>query len=159
MNLLIPRNRYKLLQAAAIEVFPRESFGLLLGEWDGDNAKVHDVFIHQAVHRTITTIILKLEPQNRIIDWFGQDNVLGDWHSHPNEPPRLSRIKDYTHKKVQELTDEWGMLNEPHMGDGHVALITSVYPTTMKPEWSFKCACYYVAKGRIRKGKVIIYDP
>jgi proteasome lid subunit RPN8/RPN11 len=154
MNLLIPSNQCKVLQAAAIEVFPRESFGLLLGEWDGDDAVVTGVFIHQAVFRSVSTIILKDEPQHRIMDWFGYDNILGDWHSHPNEPPVLSRMKDFKNKKVQEMTDEWGMLHEPHMGDGHVAAITSVYPSIRKPGWVFKSACYHVIKGKIRKGNI-----
>lgn len=151
MNLLMPKNEYKIIQAAAIEVFPRESFGLLLGEWKGDDAIVHDVFIHQAVFRSVSTVILKDEPQFRILDWFG-DGVLGDWHSHPNESPVLSRIKDFRNKKVQEMSDEWEMLHAPHLGDGSVGIITSIYPITRKPGWSFKTACYYVTDGKLKKG-------
>lgn len=153
MNLLIPRSKYRILQAAAIEVFPRESFALLLGEWDRQDAHVSDVFIHQAVFRSVTTIILWDEPQHRMLDWFG-DDVLGDWHSHPNEPPRLSRMADFKNKKVKEMSDEFGMLNEPHMGDGAVSLITSVYPVARRPWWSFRSVCYYVTKGRIRRGNI-----
>ena len=155
MNLVLTKSKYNIIKAAAIEVFPMESFGLLLGEWDGDNAVVQDVFIYQSVCRTQHKVSLQDESQHRILDWFGADSVLGDWHSHPNGLPVLSRIKDFRNRKTQRESDEWDMLYEQHGGDGYVSLISSICPMERKPGWSFRTVCYYTYGRRIRKGKVI----
>jgi len=148
MNIVLPQCLYEIIQAAAIEVFPMESFGLLLGDFRGDTAHIHNIFIHQAVYRTRQTIILKDESRNRVLDWFS-DRVLGDWHSHPNEPASISRMRDFKDKKTKQMTDEWGMLNEPYSGEGTIALVVSVYPKIKRPLWGFKLKAYCVDGGKI----------
>ena len=137
-----------IMEAAAIEVFPCETYGLLLGE----NGIIAQAYPSQCVTRTETKVSFEDEPQERLIEKFGS-LVIGDFHSHPNEHPTLSRPRDFRLWRDKIASDAWDLLTEPHIGDGFASVILSLWPGKRKP-WCFRWMVYVVVGNRIRKGRI-----
>lgn len=139
------------MKAAAIEVFPRETIGLLLGWTAGEDSFVVAAYPQQDAYRTAWSV-KTFDSEFSLVDWF-DSALIGDFHSHPNTWPTLSRIRDSGRE-----ADEWELLNLPHSHDGFVALILGIWPKKRAPGWAFRWSAYTVENGQVIRAKLTISD-
>ena len=149
MKLYLRKSTLKVATAQAAEIFPHEAMGYLLGTAAEHSLYVDNIFTFQSAEkRTKQTISLLSEQEYRAQDLL-EDDIIADWHSHTNEPPIMSRIRDFSKKEDREASDEWDMRFNPNY-PGH-SLIIAIWPA--KRGWKTSLAYYYLDK-RIRRGEI-----
>jgi proteasome lid subunit RPN8/RPN11 len=127
-----------------VDAYPKEAIGVLLGR--GSNT-VSDIFAFQVPEkRTIWETTTSDENELRVLEWFGADRILGEWHTHPNASPTASP------------TDKAEMLsaNNPYIGDGSFMLITSIHVGKRKPYWCFREKAYRMVGERVKRCELIV---
>ena len=151
MKLYIREPVLRIIIAQAAEMFPKEAIGYLLGTAAEHSLYVDNVFTFHSVERKDPkTVALQDEPEHRVLDIL-EDDIVADWHSHCNEPPTMSRIRDFSRIEDQVESDEWDMRNNPNY-PGH-SLILAIWP--IKKGWKTSLAYYYI-DNRIRRGDIKI---
>lgn len=151
MKLYLRENVLRVAIAQAAEVFPKEAIGYLLGTTAKHSIYSDNIFTFQsAERRDPKTVALQDEAEFRVQDIL-EDDIVADWHSHCNEPPILSRIRDFVKREDQVESDEWDMRNNP-IYPGH-SLILAIWP--IKNGWKTRLAYYYLSN-RIRRGEIRI---
>ena len=138
----------KIIETAAIEIFPHECFGFILGDCN------HVVYAYpfQKVKRfsneAAAGVTIDTETVNAVLEHLGEEEVMGDFHSHPNQSAYLSRIRE------TDDSDEWDLLHSDDSLDGKISLIVSVYPAKTSKSFNFRWLAYTVESGKIHKLKV-----
>lgn len=102
----LPRDTRNQLFELAYEWRPLEVGGVLAGYWNGEHVVITD---HvgpgtSAVHKTVTFLPdhnYHVSEIRRIYESSsGRDTYLGDWHSHPYGPARLSPLDKRTLRSI-----------------------------------------------------------
>jgi len=142
MKVYIPSRVTHLLQASSAEVHPHETQGLLLGHAEGREVWIETIYTYQRkIHANDRTWVeVEAEEEVRVADFFDGDEIIGDFHSHPDSTPAISK------------QDKGNLLDE---GDGFVTLILSVWPSPRGPGWGYKTLAYYNDNGRVRRARMI----
>lgn len=136
-----------IVESACVEVFPRESIGVLTGWWLGPAVlHINGALAYQAAVRTLSTCYVPDEPEGRVSDRLG-DSLVADFHSHPNDTPYVSRIRNYKSRKDKELSDEYGMLHDPDFPG--IALVIGLWPAKRNGGWCFRWRAYHAEGSRI----------
>ena len=81
------------LVVSALEVYKKESFGLLIGRVGGSRYFVSDIIPYQSAQRSYEWVNMSSQRINRINFALGhltKHEVIGDYHSHPQGPDKLS---------------------------------------------------------------------
>ncbi len=133
-----------LLKAAAIEAYPLECFGFLLGSVQGNTATVTRVLNSSRTHKRGTNQHISWlqqpseEVYGRLEDFFG-DGLIGDYHSHPSSTPTLSPA------------DRSATAQEDYL----VYLVIGIWPSRRKPFWRFKLGGYVREGKRLRTAHIL----
>ncbi|MDI6739325.1 MAG: Mov34/MPN/PAD-1 family protein [Candidatus Edwardsbacteria bacterium] len=93
MQVFISESAFWGLLVSAIEVYKKESYGLLLGHRDGNNFMVVHAVACQKAERHSTWVKAREKSYARIVNFFSQLPSLylvGDFHSHPQHEVTLS---------------------------------------------------------------------
>ena len=89
----ISRPAFVDLIASALEVYKKEAFGLLIGRKEGARYFISDIIPYQSATRSYEWVNMTSQRINRINFALGHltnQEVIGDYHSHPQGPDRLS---------------------------------------------------------------------
>ena len=93
MQVFISESAFWGLLVSAIEVYKKESYGLLLGHRDGNNFMVVHAVACQSAERHSTWVKAREKSYARVVNFFQQlPNLylIGDFHSHPQHEVALS---------------------------------------------------------------------
>ena len=110
------------LLVSAIEVYKKESYGLLLGHRDGDMFMVVNAIACQKAERHANWVKARDKSYARIVNFF--ENlpnlyIVGDFHSHPQRSTALSE------------EDLFGMV------EGHVYIVMEIRDKAKDKYWSY----------------------
>ena len=86
MQVFISESAFWGLLVSAIEVYKKESYGILLGHRDGNNFMVVHAVACQKAERHSTWVKARQKSYARIVNFFSQLPslyIVGDFHSHP----------------------------------------------------------------------------
>jgi proteasome lid subunit RPN8/RPN11 len=137
----ITRVAFDVVCASAIDAYPKEAIGLLLG-----SGFVEASFSFQVPKvRTRWEVKTDDDSELRPYEYFG-DRIIGEWHTHPEDNPTAT----------QTDKDELLVSNTPYIGDGFYMLIVSIHPITRKPHWSLRHKGYVVRGERVVREEVEI---
>lgn len=127
------------IRYACVEVYPKESFGWLVGYYEGHNVwNVEAAIPTQVVHFRSPAVLETHDRSHQAFETVLEDYAVGDFHSHPNGSPTMSAI------------DKEDMLeNEPDQ----CYVVASVYPSKSR-SFTFQLAGYAVLDGRIRRAEI-----
>jgi len=81
------------------------------------------------------------ESDFRLQDYLGE-NIIGDYHSHPEHLPTASKVDK----------DDWIRLYP----DGMIAIITAIWPTKKSPGFTFRHKAYTVHLGKVYRAQLIL---
>jgi proteasome lid subunit RPN8/RPN11 len=145
MKIVLPMRCERLIKAAAAATHPHECFGVLLGESHHGQTWVDAVHVYQMCKRGKDKngdewVEVQGDEQEKTAEFFG-DDIVGDFHSHPDEPPVFSK-----YDKTKGIAD--------HVGDGDVALVVAIWPGKRRP-WCYRLRGYWNDDGRIRRAIVV----
>ncbi len=132
------------LLVSAIEVYKKESYGLLLGHRDGEMFMVVNAIACQKAERHATWVKARDRAYSRIVNFF--ENlpnlyIVGDFHSHPQHNTALSEDDlygmrpDHVYVVIEikdKAKDKYWSYNE----DGTLSGTTD--------NWFIKIAAYYI---------------
>jgi proteasome lid subunit RPN8/RPN11 len=143
MKIVLPGKCERLIKAAAAAMHPHECFGVLLGESHHGRVWVDAIHLYQNCKRGKDKhgqmwVEVQDEEEERTSEYFG-DDIVGDFHSHPDETPVLS---------------EYDKAAADHLGDGDVALVVAIWPGKRRP-WCYRLRGYWNDDGRIRRAVVV----
>jgi|SRR3989344_3382146 len=93
------------LVVSAIEVYKKEAFGLLVGRHEKNRSFVTDIIPYQSAQRSYEWVNMTSQRINRInfaMKHLTHEQVIGDFHSHPQGPDKLSAtdVSDLFHGKT-----------------------------------------------------------
>ncbi|MDQ7798650.1 MAG: Mov34/MPN/PAD-1 family protein [Candidatus Edwardsbacteria bacterium] len=122
MQVFINESAFWGLLVSAIEVYKKESYGLLLGHRDGDMFMVVNAIACQKAERHATWVKARDKSYARIVNFF--ENlpnlyIVGDFHSHPRHNTALSE------------DDLYGM------SPGHVYIVMEIKDKAKDKYWSY----------------------
>lgn len=104
-KLVIPRHVLTLMRWSAIEVFPAETVGFMLGGGPAESKVVSNVFPFQNItKRTKDEVIIDPKSDEHARDFF-DDSLIGHYHSHPDEVPTLSKDITDPHTDFEEMEE------------------------------------------------------
>jgi len=92
-NATISKNAFIGMIANAIEVYKKECFGILIGTKHKKHYHVTDTIAFQTAKRDYEWVNIKAHRINRInfaLSHLSDEQVIGDFHSHPEGPEKLS---------------------------------------------------------------------
>ena len=118
---------------SSIEVFSRETFGILLGTKSGKSYHITRAVPYLTAKRDYeyTSIdALREKRINSILAFLTTHKVIGDYHSHPNGPEVLSR-----HDKKELMA-----MHEDHLA--MLVVITRIKPSQKNRRWIKKLPWY-----------------
>lgn len=110
------------LVVSALEVYKKEAFGLLIGRMEGSFYFVSDIIPYQSAQRSYEWVNMSSQRINRINFALGhltKHEVIGDYHSHPQGPDKLS------------ATD----VNDLFKGMKKLTCLVSVYKKRSQERW------------------------
>lgn len=142
----IPYSVRPVIIAAAAEVFPQETIGFLIGD-----RQIESAIPVQLAERFEDGVRLTRKATARMMDVLG-DSIIGDFHSHPNSPPSLSRMYQFRNSREKQWSDEWSMKNDLFSVDGFISLVVSIWPG--ERTWRTMWAAYWLDGERIRRGRL-----
>jgi len=129
------------IQAAAAEVYPKESGAVLLGKQTGDTTLVVAIHPYQtAKKRTRFELTTETEADLTMLDWF-KHKLIGDWHSHPEALPAATETDK----------EEW----LENYCDGSVAIVSSIWPTKKSPGFTFRHKAYCTHLGKVYTARLL----
>jgi proteasome lid subunit RPN8/RPN11 len=123
-NATIKEQAFVGMIASALEVYKKESFGLLIGEIHKKHYLIVDTYTYQAAQRKYESVGITPQKKNRInnsLRFFSSSRVIGDFHSHPEGPDFLSGCD-----KTDTLS-----------GNTELTILVSVYKTKTRHKWRF----------------------
>ncbi|MBI2146932.1 Mov34/MPN/PAD-1 family protein [Candidatus Woesearchaeota archaeon] len=121
-NVTITEAAFSEMVMACLEVYKKESFGILLGEVHKKHYLVTDTYYYQEAKRTYDAVDVKQNRINRInslLTYFSTSKVIGDFHSHPGGPSVLSGF------------DKEEILH----GDTQLAVLVCIWPEKRQIPW------------------------
>jgi len=139
VEIVLSADAERTIKAAALEVHPDESLGVLLGSGGKNVMLVTAAYVYQRCKRRSTWVEVGEEEEERIEDFFGEE-IIGDVHTHPDDLPSISS------------NDRMGVIGS---GDGFVSMIVSVWPTKRFPHWCFRFRAYFNDDGKVRRAKIV----
>ncbi|HLC19397.1 MAG TPA: Mov34/MPN/PAD-1 family protein [Candidatus Nanoarchaeia archaeon] len=89
----VSRQAFIDLVISALEVYKKEAFGLLIGRTEGSQYFISDIIPYQSAQRSYEWVNMSSQRINRINFALGHltnHEVIGDYHSHPQGPDKLS---------------------------------------------------------------------
>jgi proteasome lid subunit RPN8/RPN11 len=122
MQVFINESAFWGLLVSAIEVYKKESYGLLLGHKDGEMFMVVNAVACQKAERHSTWVKARDKSYARIVNFFNNlPNlyIIGDFHSHPNHGTVLSQ------KDIEG------------MREGHVYIVLEIKDKGKEKYWSY----------------------
>ena len=123
-NMTISSDGFAGLIAKAIEVYKKETFGLLLGRKHKKHYHVTGTYAFQTAERGYEYVNIKANRINRINYALGHVSdrmVIGDFHSHPEGPEKLSP------------TDRKDLLSRPTT----LTCLVNIYKARKCEKWKF----------------------
>lgn len=129
----------KIIEAAAIDAYPKEAVGVLLG-WEGAMAAYP---LTTTAKRTAWQVVTDDETEHRMSEHFGSA-ILGEFHSHPDELPTASAEDK---RELRECTT-------PYLGDGSFMVILGVWPGRRRP-WRFRWAGYQLSGEKVHRVRLL----
>lgn len=135
---IIRKDAMVAVAVAGIEVFKKESYGLLLGEKKGKEIIVRDALGFQSAMRdyySSSVFDFRSKRVNDTLKYLAASRLIGDFHSHTNGVDSLSKAdKEY-------------LMNA---SPGHLSLLISISKTKKNIPWKYKikkrCLCGSIAK-------------
>lgn len=126
---------YDAICFAAVETYPKECFGFLIGEYTKRLWFVHWATPAQIAQRKPKSVVTRSD--EKAAKYFGAAMV-GTFHSHPEEPPTASDT------------------DKADMSMPEVQIITSIYKSGAS--WRFRVSAYTANDfdGIIRRSKIVI---
>jgi proteasome lid subunit RPN8/RPN11 len=88
---------------SAVEVYKKETFGVLLGKKSSKEIKIKHAINFQTAKRDYEYVSIDKARENRInhtLKYMSDLKVMGDFHSHPDFPEKLSRHDEEELKKA-----------------------------------------------------------
>lgn len=99
MVLVVPPAQLSAAKEWALEAYPNECGGILTGEYleDGTTALVHEIVLIPDTNATNSRYQRSGEYSDRVLKRVRQNSdgrihYLGEWHTHPDSPPRPSLV-------------------------------------------------------------------
>jgi proteasome lid subunit RPN8/RPN11 len=142
MQVFVSESAFWGLLVSAIEVYKKESYGLLLGHRDGQNFFVAHAVACQSAERHATWVKAREKSYARVINFFQQLptlSLIGDFHSHPEheiaqsseDVASMARGRVYVTVEIRDKAkDKYWSYNE----DGTISGTTDA--------WFIKIAAY-----------------
>lgn len=96
-NLTLGERAFISMVTSCVEVYKKESFGVLLGKMHKKHYMVIDTINYQSAKRgyvEVTVSDAKVKRMNYVLGCIADFRVIGDFHSHPDGPDHLSET-DY----------------------------------------------------------------
>ncbi|MBI4018868.1 MAG: Mov34/MPN/PAD-1 family protein [Candidatus Aenigmarchaeota archaeon] len=113
---------------SAVEVYKKETYGILLGERNGQTIKVNQALSFQSANRDYEYVSMETARENRInyiLRYLSGFKVVGDFHSHPDFPEKLSK------HDTEELRKA---------GEGTVSVLILIKKTSAGKKWRYDAA-------------------
>ena len=113
---------------SAVEVYKKETYGILLGERSGQTIRVNQALSFQSANRDYGYVSMDAARENRInyiLRYLSGFKVVGDFHSHPDEPEKLSK------HDTEELRKS---------GEGTVSVLVLVKKASAGKKWGYDAA-------------------
>jgi proteasome lid subunit RPN8/RPN11 len=130
----------KIIEASAIDAYPKEAVGLLLGLEAIVGAAYNMTSVKDRSRYGVQTLT---EIEHRLHEHFGSA-IIGEFHSHPEDTPAAS----------PEDRKEMVHNDTPYLGDGSFMLIAAVWPGKRKP-WRFKWQAYQVVGEKVVRVRLL----
>ncbi|HLD33327.1 MAG TPA: Mov34/MPN/PAD-1 family protein [Candidatus Nanoarchaeia archaeon] len=92
-KVFLSRQAFVDLLVSAIEVYKKEAFGLLIGRKENKRYFISDIVPYQSAKRSYDWVNMTSQRINRInfaLKHLTNQQVIGDYHSHPQGPDKLS---------------------------------------------------------------------
>ena len=121
-NVTITEQAFVGMVASSLEVYKKESFGLLIGEVHKKHYLVLNTYTYQAAQRDYESVSITPQKKNRIdtsLRFFTPSKIIGDFHSHPDGPGFLSACD-----KIDTLS-----------GKTELTILVSVYKARSRHKW------------------------
>lgn len=140
-SLALPPLTRRIIEAAAIDAYPKEAIGVILGT---SNIGVAAFPIATTSKRSAWGVEVLDDTELRLAEHLGIDNIIGEFHSHPGATAAASPA------------DKHEMLhnNTPYLGDGSYMCVLGIWPGKAKP-WRFQWAVYQVTGEKIRRVRLL----
>lgn len=110
---------------SSVEVFKKETYGILLGNKRGKNYNIHNAVTFQTAERDYFDVSVNTLREKRInttLQFLGHHKLMGDFHSHTNNYENLSK-NDI--KELKKLGDDW------------ISILVSVKKTKRTYKWKY----------------------
>jgi len=123
-NMTLSNDAFAGIISKAIEVYKKETFGLLLGRKHKKHYHVTGTYAFQTAERGYEFVNIKANRINRInyaLGHLSNKTVVGDFHSHPEGPEKLSP------------TDREDLLRRPTT----LTCLVNIYKTKKCEKWKF----------------------
>ena len=142
-RIFVPEHAELAIRYACVEVFPRESFGWLVGLYPAENTwHVQAAVPTQIVSGRSRWHVEAHDDSERAQDLVIDDHTIGDFHSHPNGEGCAP-----SHHDREDM-----LSTEP---DGKCFLIAAIHPSRKHPAgFHIKLGGYVVLNGRIRRATI-----
>ena len=125
VRVILRKDALAAIVVASIEVFKKESYGLLVGEKRGKRVIVRDAFGFQTAMRdyySSEVFEFREKRVNYSLKYLTALKLIGDFHSHTNGHSSLSEAD----KRMLEKTDP-----------GFISLLCSIRKTKREAEWKY----------------------
>lgn len=98
VNATLSKHALLSLITACIEVYKKETYGIILGEKHKKHYKVKDILAYQTAKRGYETVVVpgrQVSKVDYVLKYLTKDKVLGSFHSHPDFPDHLSGLDKF----------------------------------------------------------------
>ncbi len=92
-NVTLSREAFTIMVISAVETYKKETFGLLIGSAHKKHYMIQHAIPHQKAERDYEFVNIRARDVNRInaaLSHVTDQLLVGDYHSHPEGPERLS---------------------------------------------------------------------
>src|SRR3989338_7808495 len=125
MKLILSKPAAVNIILSAVEVYKKETYGILLGERRGKHIRVNQAVSFQSANRDYEYVSMDTARENRmnhILKHVSGMKIVGDFHSHPDYPEKLSAHDTEELKKASE-----------HM----VSVLVLIKKTNVSRKWKY----------------------
>jgi len=148
----ISKELVRILHVQSFESHPLEVSGVLLGHDNGNLLDIRYILVNTVYKIRTRTSVQALYDLEDYWEETSPLDVIGEWHSHPNSSPILSRNCDLSDWEKRHNPGS----DENTMKEGALEWIVGVFPTKRK-RFQFKDRCYLKIGPKIRVCKIRVY--